>query len=193
MKSTHKSKDSNTIKTVKIITFIAILVVISVILTLIFRSHTTTTTVNKQGSDTSYIDCLASNPNDPFFISTTAESVSHEVKIILIDDKASKLSYNFHGTYSSNAAASKDIDNFNAKYYTYMGDHNLDHQLLSPNLAAVDTTSEVSLFAPLNKISSVTSQFFFLNEEQYQNLTNYSPDDLKDLYKKKGFLCETGE
>lgn len=189
----HKSKDSNTIKTVKIITFISILVVISVILTLIFRSHTTTTTVNKQGSDTSYIDCLASNPNEPFFVSTTAESVSHEVKIIFLDNQVNKLSYNFRGTYSSNATASKDIDNFNAKYGLYMSDHGLDPQILSPNLAAIDTTSEVSLFAPVSKLSTTTSPLFFLSSEQTQNLANYSPDDLKDLYKKKGFLCETGE
>lgn len=189
----QKSKDNNIIKVVKIITFVAILIVISVILTLIFRNHTTTITVNKETPKTSYIDCLASNPNDPFFASSTAESVSHEIKITFLDGKASKFSYDFRGTYSSNATASKEIDNFNAKYGLYMSDHDLDFQILSPNLAAVDTTSEVSLFAPISKINNTVGRLFFLTEEQIQGLSDRSPDDLKDLYKKKGFLCEVSE
>lgn len=193
MKST-KSKDSSTIRAVKTITFIAILVVISVILTLIFRSYTTTTTVTRETVETSYIDCLSGNPDGAFFNSTSAESVSQELKVIFANDQPSKFFFTFRGTYNSNAAADQDIARFHADYNNYMADHGkLNPESLSPKFVAANTSSEISLFSDVTKLNTATAQLFFLNTDESVHLGNYSANDLQNLYKSKGFLCEAGE
>ena len=194
MKSAHKSNDSNTIKTVKTITFIAILVALSVILTLIFRYHTTTTTVTRETAEINYLVCRASSPEGAFFKSTAAESTSHELKVIFSNNHPSKFSYTFRGTYNSNANADHDIAVLHADYNNYMADHGkLDPEGLSPHFAAIDTTSEISLFSEVNKLVTATAQLFFIDSDQYQHLNDYSTDDLQNLYKSKGFICEIGK
>ena len=191
-KESSRLSDKN-INTIKWVVATAIIVAIAVIIMLVFRTHNKTTTITRDSADTSYISCLAGNPDDAFFTSKSAESISHEIKVIFSDDVVDKFSYTLRGTYNSNAAAMQDIAVWHADYNNYMADHNADPEKLSPHFTDIDTKSEISLYTLIGDMSSSTHQFFFLTDEEYSKIQNYSTEELQSLYKSKGFLCEIGQ
>lgn len=191
-KTSSRLSDKN-INTIKWVVATAILVAIAVIIMLIFRTHNTTTTITRDYADTSYISCLSGSPDGAFFVSKSAESISHEIKVIFSDDVADKFSYTLRSTYNSSAAARQDIAVWHADYNNYMADHNTDPEKLSPQFADIDTKSEIALYTTIEDMNSSTHDFFFLTDEEYSKIQNYSTEELQSLYKSKGFLCEVGQ
>lgn len=189
-----KSKNKKIISSTTIwIVAIAVSIALSVAAFMLFGSKETHISTSKTETTIKSLMCNSADPKNPFFVSETAETNNHVVKVTYRGEIADKISYNYDGSYTSSSVADTVGSSLHADYNIYMGKNGAYQESLYPTFSVVDNKLKVSLYTEYNKVNSVTAKLFFINAEEFHDLDNYSIEDLKNLYVEKGFSCEISE
>ena len=158
-----------------------------------FNGNETYVSGGNEGESVSALDCKATAVSNPFFVSNTAQSVTHEIKVTFADGKANKLSYNYYGTYETPALAETANATLHADYNIYMGENGLSAERLYPTFVAVDNTVKINLFAEKGKLDVPTGKIFFLKADEAVDFFTYSSTVVSKIYNVQGFNCVYGE
>ena len=142
--------------------------------------------------DTSALVCT-SNSNDSetmFFSDNDATNVEHKIKLAYNNNRISKMSYEFTGEYLSSEVAEEAKGAFNTKYNIYIGDHNMNLNILSPIFQHVDNKAKVELYLDdYRKMNSAIGKLFYIGSASLDSMSKNSKEETKKYYEKKGFSC----
>ena len=180
-----------------VVDVIAVLLIAAFVIFLIIilngRKETVTTT-NTNKDKNSVIVCKSSSDlkNDVFNY-FEPETHIHEIKIMLINNKMDKISYNYSGTYKSDNEAKSAHAFLHANYNEYLGKYSQKTSDFSPNFNDSGVEATISLFGTAEKVNSYTGKLFFLDSSEYYKAKSLSSDLLKKLYENKGFSCDYQE
>lgn len=178
------------------IKWLIILCVIAVIVFIAWwflRPKQTDVQSEDQTDKTVSLQCEVSDIDGAFFESSTAQKITHEIRATFKNDKIDKMSYTFYGVYNSHSVAENVNAILHGQYNKYMGEQGLSQQSLNPDFATIGDDLKITLFTDRAKLSSLTTQFFFLDTDEYQRLASRSVSEMKELYEAKGFSCEVNE
>lgn len=149
---------------------------------------------DRESASVSAVVCEASNLDDAFFTSTTANTSRHEIKVTFRDEKINKIYYLYDGVYRSDDVADTDEAHLHAKYNIYMGEHGLDHGILEPSYSVVKSNFRLTLYVDnLNNINNTTAQFFFIDNGDADSFKDLDIEALRSYYEGKGFSCIISE
>ena len=177
-------------KTIYIIIAVVFIVLAIIILFLLNGSEKRTSTKKENDSITA-LDCKAGRMENAFFISSTANNTSHEVKVTFRNDKIDKLYYLFEGVYRTYDIADQDNANFHAKYNIHMSGNGLEQESLAPTFLTAKTKLRINLYAKNREMmNKATAVLFFIKEDDLEKFLDYSRDEATEYYKKQGFSCE---
>ena len=186
-----KSKNKKIISSMATwIVAIAVSIALSVAAFMLFGSKETHISASTTETTIKSLVCNSANPKNPFFISETAETNNHELKVTYRGETADKISYNYDGSYASNSVADTAGSSLHADYNIYMGEN---AESLYPTFSVVENKLKISLYTEYRKLNTKNAILFFINADEYQGLGDYSVDDLKNLYEGQGFSCEMSE
>ena len=189
MKKTNNKKKKLMIDT-------AIMVVLAGIITLVvfalsYKKETHIYESINEG-DTLALVCT-SHDNDSekhFFTDDYASNVEHRLKLVYRDGVVGKLSYEYTGEYNSEEAAREAKGNFNTKYNIYIGDHNLELNVLSPVFQHSNNKVKVELYLDdYRNLNSVIGKLFYISSASLDSVIKNSKEETKKYYEKKGFSC----
>ena len=190
MKESEKSKKKRTFIDAVIIAAIAAIVALVVFL-VTYKKETWITEEYDYG-DTLALACT-SHENDPevaFFSSETATSVEHIVKMVYNNDKVQKISYEYEGKYDSDDEAKEDSGAMHTKYNIYLGDHGIDHAILTPVFQYTGKKALIRLYLDdYNKMNSTLGKIFYIGNGMKDTVGKNSAKETKKLYENKGFSC----
>ncbi|MBP5647698.1 hypothetical protein J6X04_00165 [Candidatus Saccharibacteria bacterium] len=181
-------------KSVRFIVIALVLVAIAIFFWMLINGKETRISSEKENVPVSVLYCTSGNIEGAFFTSETVNTTKNEIKVMFEDDKLNNIFYAYNGTYRSTEVAREDETRLHAKYNLYMGDNNISQESLSPAYSVVNSKLHLTLYVDdYDKINSVTSVFFFINEDKIEDYEKYSIDEMKTFYKNKGFKCEINE
>ena len=182
-----KEKSNRTIA----IPIILIIIFIIIILYFLLSGRETHTTDGGDNSVTTALNCTAGSIDGSFFTSSTANSVENQVKITFKEDKPDKWFYSYDGTYRDYGIAEQDNAVLHAKYNKYLGGNDINHEIFTPTFSTVKTKLRINLYAKESSmINRITAVLFFINGDNYEEILDYSRDQIADYYQKQGFSCE---
>lgn len=191
MSEDQEKKGAGIFKRLLIIVFI---VIVAIIVWLIFRGESSYNSTGTKVTKVTSIDCSNSHPENPFFVSSTAQRFTHRVKATFKDDRINDIAYNYDGTYNSTETAESANAHLHAEYNTYMGSNDQYQEGLMPNFATTKSKLKISLFAKKDQINHINAVFFFLNPDDVRDADfNYTIKKLKAIYENQGFSCEVYE
>ena len=170
--------------------FAIFIIIIIMIIWLIFRPKESHTSSNVAGEKIILLKCKSENPEDAFFETFSAKESTHEIRATFKDDKIDKISYIFEAKYDSLKAAEAANASLHGQYNKYMGEYGLSEQSLNPNFAVIDDSIKIYLDTDKKNINHSTSQFFFLNSDEFQRFSSRNSEELKQIYENKDFSCE---
>ena len=189
----EKQKNEKEERSHKYIIVVAVLCVVAILaaaLSILFNKTETKTTIEKDDVAVGALYCTASNPEKPFFAPESATEEKHEIKVTFKGNRADKFAYNYQGVHNSEEEADHTRTTMHADYNTYMGQNGVDQGSLTPVFTYDGSKSIINLFAASGgSLNVVTSKFFFLSDDEYRELNNYSEEDLNKIYTDKGFSC----
>ena len=167
--------------------------VVFLIVVLNGQKETVTTTVTDKDKNSTIVCKTSDDIENGVFSYLSPEAHTHEVKIILLNNKMDKISYTYSGTYKFDGEA-KDAHAFlHANYNDYMGKYNQKTNLFAPNFNDAGAEVTISLFGQVKDVNSYTGKLFFLDSSEYNKVKSLSSDMLKKLYENKGFTCDYQE
>lgn len=188
MREMFKAKNSSQYKAIGSILIIAALIL--VVLFIVTNKKETHFFKEKGDSTIVLLNCVASDPVDPFFVSADANENSHEIKATFKSGELDKISYNYYGSYNSESLADNAHSVLHAHYNNYMGANRLDHEILYPTFEYDGKNVKISLYSSReNTLNQITAKIFLLNSEEYEKIDKYTDEDLKKIYVDKGFVC----
>ncbi len=182
-------KKRNKSNILKAICLALILGAIPILIWFLTNKSETRITEDTTYASISSLQCSLANSEEAFFKSENVQRYEHKIKVLLKNDKLDAISYNYEGTYNSNAVAEDAMAKFYAAYNKYMASLNLNPQDLTPNLSAVKTKVTISLYAERKKINSGILPIFFLEREDIEKIEKYDGKEFEKYYKNKGFSC----
>ena len=177
----------------KKISIILALIFTIVVIFIILFSHNKETRTSKQSPKTNNaaLYCKGDVVDEPFFVQYNASSSMHEFKILFSDDKINILNYTYTADFPTAEQAINASALIHADYNIFMSKNNVDPESLQPTFSKIDNEVIVNLSADIESISSTTAKLFFLDNEQFKKIPTYSLDEIIDMYRKKGFHCES--
>lgn len=184
-----EKKKNNKTAVVKTIVLMIIIVLIGLVIWFLTSKHETRITTTSNGSDYSVLECSASHPDDPFFVSETAQRFTHFLKVMFADDELKEISYRYEGTYNNNEQAKNADAWLHGDYNEYMGSVGVNPESLNPVFMPSKTKLTISLYAEAKKINSAVARLFFIKEEEFSKTSKYKSDDYRKMYESKGFTC----
>ena len=184
-----EKKKNNRDAIVKSIVLMVVIVLIGLVIWLLTANHETRITTTTGSSDYSTLECSSSHPDDPFFVSETAQRFTHSVKVMFADDVLKEISYRYDGTYNTNERAQNADAWLHADYNKYMGAVGVNSESLNPVFVPKKTKLTISLYAEAKKINSAVARLFFIKEEEFEKTSKYKSDDYRKMYESKGFTC----
>ncbi len=167
--------------------------VIFLIVILSGRKETVTTTTTEKDKNSTLVCKTSKDLESGIFDYLSPNSHSHEIKIMLLNNKINKISYAYTGTYATDGAARNAHAFLHADYNEYMGKFSQKASDFSPNFNDAGTEVMISLFGQVENINSYTGKLFFLDSSEYNKAKTFSSDMLKKLYENKGFSCDYQE
>ena len=183
----RKDKRDNVTIAVCCTIFVALILFVFFLLTNKKETHLVGETKN---SDLSAIVCTATNQDSAFFVSETATTQKHELKILFSDGSVNKLNYFFNGEYESGELAHQDHAVLIANYNNYMGDHEQDPNSLAPVFKENGEKLNISLYLDdVKNLNFVNRKLFFVESGDVNKIQKYSVDEVKEYFRKKGFSC----
>ena len=173
---------------------IFILVFIVLIISLIFILLTPKETYVHGDGDaqmvfTDILQCKSSNPDVSFF-TYDAEKSEHTIKIIFKDNKINKINYTFDGNFSSDKKAETTLSQMHAEYNTYMGGTSIYQENLTPTFSLLGSEIIINLFIDEKYFVPSTAKIVFLDGNEYVRARDGNIDEIEEIYKSKGFLCD---
>lgn len=194
MKELDKKKRKKLI--IEAIVFAIIVAIVAIIIVLLtYKKETHITEDIDHGNAlalvcTSYDNTRDDEDNRPFFYSDSANSVKHLVKMVFSDDKISKLSYEFEGKYDSDEEAKLDNGEMHARYNTYLGEHNVEHELLTPIFQYTGKKGLIRLYLDdYKKMNTTIGKIFYIGTGMVDTIGKNSAKETKKIYENKGFSC----
>jgi len=167
--------------------------VIIVVIIIIFNGRVEQTSVKINNSPTTGLFCKGSAVENPFFSQNDALSATHEIKVLLYDGEINTINYTRTGVYNTHDEAEEASSSLHANYNIYMSGNSIDQEALQPTFSVIDNKSIVNLSVNDKTLIPETARIVFLSVEQYANRKNYSLNEIKDIYEKKGFVCKSTE
>lgn len=171
------------------VVFTLIVAFVAIVILLITNKRETLITQESQDSNATILKCEITYLEDAFFKYSTVQNTKHEIDISLLDDRMSKATYDYTGTYNSMEAAVSAEARLHANYNKYMSQAGLSPESYNPVFNAVKTKVRISLYAELKKMNSVIGKIFSLDEDEVKHLGDYGASEMKKIYEKKGFSC----
>ena len=126
--SKEKRDDRYKFKNIAAYLAIALILLAGICIVLIFLNNGSETTriLEEQIVETSSISCTVKDQEDAFFKPKDAEDYSHEVKVVLENDKLARISYELEASYESEKAAENDNAAMDYNYGTYVSERGGD-------------------------------------------------------------------
>ncbi len=183
MKNNHNKK-----KLVGIIGFIAIIIA-AVGIYFLFQEKETNISSGVDIQKSNSIICESTNPNFATIFNSSAKESNYTIKIISKDNTADKISFEFDGVYETSDQAYTGNSTMHADYNNYMADVELSPDSLTPVFSYDEIKSKVILSGEFGDLNNSTAKLFYLDSEEFQNLDNYSIEEISNLYQSKGFHC----
>lgn len=157
------------------------------------KTHTDSTVIS------SYIDCNATHPADPFLSSDLSNDSNYEIKATFDEDGINTFSYTYTGNFASSKIADSESSRMLSKYNTYMGrETSFKNNVLSPTFSPISEKLIINLFIPKKYLDKSTAKLVFLSDSEYSEIANLNDykvilEKLKIFYQEKGFQCEVKE
>ena len=168
-----------------------LLVLLIIILYILMNGRETKISDDGESESVSALVCTDGNREGAFFYSTTANTVTNEIKVTFKKGQFDKLFYTYRGVYRSEEVANEEEAEFHADYNIYMGHHDLNQNSLNPAYSVPGNKLVLSLYTDdYSKINRLTSEFFFISPDDIEKYKNYSLDEMKDYYENKDFACQ---
>lgn len=188
----EKNKSSQ-VPIVAIGLLMGIIILIGVAVWLLTNRNETYTTSTSDESNYSALECTSSHPDDPFFVSETAQRYTHSLKALFTDDTLNEMSYRYEGTYDSNEGAKHAEAWMHGDYNQYMVAGGLNEESLNPVFSIDKSKVIISLYAEKKKINNTVARLFFINDEEYVKIGKYTPDNYRKMYEARGFTCKVSD
>lgn len=189
MKDLNSKKKKLTIDTTIIVVLVVVMVFVVFMLTYKSERHIYDSVIE---NDTSALVCTSNNNDSEtmFFSSEDATSIEHKIKLVYNDNKIDKMSYELTGEYVSESVAREAKGDFNTKYNIYIGDHDMNLNVLSPIFQYVDNKVRVGLYLDsFEKMNSAIGKLFYISSASLDSVSKSSENETKEYYEKKGFSC----
>ena len=167
--------------------------VIALIMILNGGKETITTTTSEKDKNSTIVCKSSAHVENEVFKYGEPASFTHEIKVMLLNNKMDKLSYTYTGNYGSTTAAETAHAVLHASYNEYMGKFKQTPGYFSPNFSDAGAEASFNLFGEVNNINSYTGKIFFLDSSEYNKAKSLSSSMLKKLYENKGFSCDYQE
>ena len=168
-----------------------LLVLLIIILYILMNGNETRTSDDEESESVSALVCAIGNREEAFFYSTTANTVTNEIKATFKKGQFDKLFYTYKGVYRSEDLANEEEARFHADYNIYMGHNDLQPNSLNPTYSVPGNKIVLSLYTDdYSKINRITSEFFFISPDDIEKYRNYSLDEMKNYYENKDFACQ---
>lgn len=190
MKESEKRKKKRIITDAVIVA--AITAIISIIILLLTYKKETRIIESYDDGDTSALVCTSqkNDSEDTFFYSETAMSVKHTIKLVYGDNKIEKMSYEYDGKYNGEEEAKKDSGHLHTIYNLYLGDHNVNHEILSPVFQYTGNRALIRLYLDdYGKMNVPIGKVFYIGSGVIDTIGKNSPKEAKKIYENKGFSC----
>ena len=172
-------------------TVIAAVVILLVLIIIWLFTNSRETRISE---DTDYgavfsLECESNKSEDAFFKPYDAIRVKHRIISIFKGNNLDNISYDFEGTYNSEDKATNAEAWLHADYNLHFKDTDVYPESYSPNFAVIKSKVRILIYADRQRLNQVIMPIFYLSSEDYDKLGEYSGEDLKGVYEKKGFTC----
>lgn len=168
---------------------ILILFVVFVIVILSYDKKTDVST-STSSSETKTLVCNTGPVEKAFFTIDDASQVQHEVKIMFVDDKISKLFYTYDGKLRDGDAAEGAATDMHIKYDRYLSQRKLESSgNLQTTFSHPGTEVRIDIYTGPEGINGDTASFFFFDNEELDSMMKQNSDGLKKYYTENGFSC----
>ena len=139
------------------------------------------------------LECSSSGAEDTFFRPNEAQRYTETIRATFREDRLEDISYEFLGTYQTDAAVEQDIANLHARYNIYMGEQKVNPESLSPVFSPMNTKLKITLFGDKDKLNTATARMFFLTSDEVDKPKTLSLKKIRKIYEAKGFACQSSE
>lgn len=174
---------------IDVIIIVIIAIATAVIVWILSVSKETKTITQTETSEHESVVCINDSDGESFFKSDSIIRVSHEIKVLLKNDKMDSISLRYVGEFSSNNEADQMGGVFHGNYNKYFAKYNLNPSDYSPNFVIDANTVTISLFGSVNSINTYTSKLFFIDSSDYYKIKAFSINEIESYYKNRGFSC----
>lgn len=148
------------------------------------------TYVNRNDGKTMSLVCNIRNNDNAFFASETSIEMDHAIKFVYRDGVVDKISYEFDGVYDTADKAKEEVGAMHTNYNIYMGDHGVDHEILTPIFQYEGEKARIRLYLDdYRKMNSVIGKVFYIGSGIQDTVAKGSAEDTKKIFENKGFSC----
>ena len=142
------------------------------------------TYVNRSDGKTMSLVCNIQNNDNAFFTSETSIEMDHAIKFV------DKISYEFDGVYDTADKEKEEFGAMHTNYNIYMGDHGVDHEILTPVFQYEGEKARIRLYLDdYRKMNSVIGKVFYIGSGIQDTVAKGSAEDTKKIFENKGFSC----
>ena len=173
-----------------LIIIIPIIAVVVLLLILLNKKEGVEIIDNSENNKIESMVCTSKDGNIGVFVSNRAKKVENKIKVFFENKVFNKISYNYTGEFETEEVAEDAKDIYLADYNIYMGEQGVSASILVPTFSQSDNTVLINLVTSRDDISATTARFFFLESIEYNNIKNFPKERIRELYMKKGFICE---
>ena len=159
------------------------------IVIMLFNSKTIVSNEGDINEKQAILICTLNNNQEGPFYSSLATNVSHEVKVLLNEDKLDTLYYTYEGLYSTNDEAEKTITHFHADYDIDLSENSIRDKPES-HFSYVKNNGRISLRMTNREINPITGKYIFMEDIFANNIRVRNDDEIKKYYEGVGFICK---
>lgn len=182
-----KNKKSSIVYAIIIAVIAGLMALVIYMLTNKKETHTYRTQDN---GEISALVCTTNDNESSFFASETASSINHTVKLIYKDNKVEKISYEYDGKYNSSEEAKHDDAVLHAKFNIYLGEHNIEQDVLTPVFQHNGDGVTIRLYLDnYNEMNSAIGKIFYIGSGIKDTVAKNSLEETKKIYENKRFSC----
>ena len=187
MSNSVKQEKRRLIMDIFIVVFILIIVLIVIWILSSGRETVVTSTTETEKQEK--IICKTDSDEASFFKSNLETSSEHEIRIVLINNKMSRLYTDYSFTFESNSIAENEAGVLHARHNEMLGKNNIPLDVFSINFSINDNTVKIEMFGEPKNLNSVTSKLFFIDASEFDKVKSMSSASIKTLYESKAFSC----
>ena len=188
-----KEKSGKTSAVAFAVLFALVAGVVVFVLWAVFNKDESIETTDTTNGSTSALECTIKSTEDAFFDDNEMQRSEYTVTVLLKDDTLSSVSYKYKGTYTDEKMAEDAEARLHAKYNNYLGGKGLNNETYNAIFNINKTKVEISLYSERKKFNNVIAPIFFVSEEDFPKVGEYSLKDFKKMYEKAGFSCSAHE